>query len=150
MSVDNNLSLDHQLCVALYKASRAVNSCYRPLLDDLDLTYSQYTVLLVLWESPSTTLGDLARLLHLDSGTLSPLLKRMEQNGVLTRTRSIDDERVLLVDLTAKGLALENPASEAQRSVEDATGLSSAELANLRDELNVLTDRMRSDTAMAR
>lgn len=140
-----NLALDHQLCVSVNRAARAINTCYRPHLDSIGLTYAQYTVMLVLWESETTTLGDIARSLGLDSGTLSPLLKRMEAAGWLTRTRSNGDERRLDVTITDAGQALRTAASGAQRSVEQATGLTGAELAELRDRLVDLTARLLDD-----
>ncbi len=144
MPIDENLRLDHQLCVALYHASRAVIGCYRPGLDELGLTYSQYTVMLVLWEHERTTMRELGHLLHLDSATLSPVLKRMEQAGLLTRERDADDERVLNVSITAAGKRLQKPAGRVQQGVEQATGLSGSELADLRDRLNDLTARLRA------
>lgn len=140
-----NLALDHQLCVAVNRSARAINTCYRPHLDSIGLTYAQYTVMLVLWESETTTLGEIARSLGLDSGTLSPLLKRMEAAGWLTRIRSNDDERRLDVTITDAGQALRSAASGAQRSVEQATGLTGAELAELRDRLVDLTARLLDD-----
>lgn len=143
MASDDHLRLDHQLCVALYNASRAVNGCYRPLLDDIGLTYSQYTVMLVLWEHQSTTLRDLTELLHLDSGTLSPLLQRLERLGLIARNRDHRDERVLQVTITEEGLVLRDRAEVAQRSVEEMTGMTTGTLVALRDELNDLAERMR-------
>jgi len=140
--VDGELKLEHQLCVALNRASRAVNACYRPLLNDIGLTYSQYSVMLVLWEQESTTLGELARLLQLDSGTLSPLLKRMAEHGHLTRSRSADDERVLIVSLTPAGRALQSQAVPIQAEVETATQLGPDELSLLRDSLRDLTEEL--------
>ena len=143
MAFDDHLRLDHQLCVALYNASRAVNGCYRPLLDDIGLTYSQYTVMLVLWERQSTTLRDLTDLLYLDSGTLSPVLQRLERLGLITRSRDQSDERVLQVTITEAGRLLRDRAAVAQRSVEEMTGMEMVSLVALRDELNDLAERMR-------
>lgn len=143
MAFDDHLRLDHQLCVALYNASRAVNGCYRPLLDDIGLTYSQYTVMLVLWERQSTTLRDLTDLLYLDSGTLSPVLQRLERLGLITRSRDQGDERVLQVTITEAGRLLRDRAAVAQRSVEEMTGMEMVSLVALRDELNDLAERMR-------
>jgi len=144
MKTEDNLRLEHQLCVALYNATRAVTAIYRPRLRELGLTYSQYTVMLVLWEHEQTTLRDLGHLLHLDSGTLSPMLKRLEQNGLIRRRRGLDDERVLEVHLTDAGRELRAAASAAQRSVEAATGLSAEEFKSLRRQLNDLADRTRA------
>lgn len=139
--------LDDQLCVALYNASRAMTGCYRPMLEQLGITYSQYVVLLLLWEEPEVSLSTMGERLHLDSGTLSPLLKRMEKAGLVTRTRPARDERTLIVTLTEEGRALQGPAAAAQRRVEAHTGLEPAELADLRRRLQSLTARLRADRA---
>ena len=139
-----NLRLEHQLCVALYNATRAITGCYRPLLDEIGLTYSQYTVMLVLWEHDTATLRDLGAALHLDSGTLSPMLKRLERAGLVSRTRGTDDERMLHVTITDAGRRIQPHASDAQRSVEETTGLDSHTLTALRDQLNDLAARTRA------
>ena len=144
MATVENLRLEHQLCVALYNATRAITGCYRPLLDEIGLTYSQYTVMLVLWERDTTTLRDLGAALHLDSGTLSPMLKRLERSGLVTRTRNIDDERMLQVAITDAGRRLQSGASAAQSCVEQTTGLDADALAALRDQLNDLAARTRA------
>src|SRR5258705_35679 len=97
------MSLDRHLCFALYSASRAMTAAYRPILTELNLTYPQYLVLLVLWEEGRITVGGLGERLQLDSGTLSPLLKRLEANGFVRRERSSDDERLVDVTLTPEG-----------------------------------------------
>lgn len=107
---DDPLALDRQVCFALYAASRAVTAAYRPLLEPLGLTYPQYLVMLVLWERGTLPVRDIGAALHLDSGTLSPLLKRMESAGLLTRERAADDERRVLVALTDDGRALRERA----------------------------------------
>lgn len=144
MEHGGNLDLDHQLCIALYNASRAVNGCYRPLLDELGITYSQYAVMLVMWDRGTTTLRDLGSTLYLDSGTLSPLLKRLEGMGLVTRERHAADERMLDVRITPAGTALRSRAAAAQQRVESMTEYDSAEVAALRDELNALAERMRN------
>ena len=108
--------LDDQLCFQLYTASRLVTRAYRPLLSELGLTYPQYIALMVLWEwsdkgKPAQTVGDLGERLLLDSGTLTPLLKRMEQNGLVNRNRDPNDERVVRIELTKQGLALSDKAA---------------------------------------
>lgn len=100
------LLLDNQLCFALYSASLAMTKLYKPLLDDLGLTYPQYLVLLVLWEQDGVTVSELGERLFLDSGTLTPLLKRMEAAGLLTRLRDAADERRVLIRLTPGGRQL--------------------------------------------
>jgi DNA-binding MarR family transcriptional regulator len=136
--------LDEQLCFALYAASRAMTSCYRPLLDDLDITYPQYLVLLVLWERNESTVTGIGQELQLETGTLSPLLKRLEAAGLITRTRQAGDERSVLVSLTGAGRALEARVAEAQARVGAATGLSRAEAGELRVALHRLSDRLRA------
>jgi MarR family transcriptional regulator, organic hydroperoxide resistance regulator len=135
--------LDEQLCFALYAASRAMTSCYRPLLDALDLTYPQYLVMLVLWERGDATVTGIGQALHLETGTLSPLLKRLEATGLISRTRQADDERSVLVSLTAAGRELESRVAETQVRVGAATGMSRAEIGELREVLNRLSDQLR-------
>lgn len=106
------LKLDKQVCFRLYTASRLITQAYRPLLDPLGLTYPQYLVLLVLWEHDNLTVNEIGKRLLLDSNTLTPLLKRMEQDGLLVRTRGIVDARQTLVSLTKKGRHLETQAQE--------------------------------------
>jgi MarR family transcriptional regulator, organic hydroperoxide resistance regulator len=139
--------IDEQLCFAMVSASRAMTACYRQGLEDLGLTYSQYAVMLVLWEQEAVTMGSLCEQLHLDSGTLSPLLKRLEKQGLLTRRRRPEDERTLEIAPSAEGVALREKAREVQREVELATGLSAVEIAALRDELTDLDARLRTATA---
>ena len=115
--------LDAQLCFALHDAARAIVGCYRPLLDAAGITYTQYLVLLVLWEHGTRSVRDLGKALHLDSGTLSPLLKRMEASGLIERRRGTDDERQVHVDLTADGLALRERAVEIPNKLHAATGI---------------------------
>jgi MarR family transcriptional regulator, organic hydroperoxide resistance regulator len=136
--------IDEQLCFALYAASRAMTSCYRPMLDALDLTYPQYLVLLVLWERGESTVTGIGQALQLETGTLSPLLKRLEVAGLITRTRQAGDERSVLVSLTAAGRGLEERVAEAQVNVGAATGLGRAEVDDLRKTLHALSDRLRT------
>ena len=136
--------LDEQLCFALHNASRAMTGCYRPLLERIGLTYSQYAAMLVLWEVESTTLGTLGTRLALDSGTLSPLLKRLETHGLLTRERRPEDERTVQVTLTDAGRALREEAEVAQAQVADGTGMTLDERAAMRDQLQALTARLRA------
>jgi MarR family transcriptional regulator, organic hydroperoxide resistance regulator len=136
--------LDDQLCFALYAASRAMTGCYRPMLEALHLTYPQYLVLLVLWERGDATVTGIGQALQLETGTLSPLLKRLEAAGLITRTRQADDERSVRVSLTAEGRALEERVVPAQGRVGAATGMSRAELSELREVLHRLTDTLRS------
>ncbi|MFJ8067622.1 MarR family winged helix-turn-helix transcriptional regulator [Peribacillus sp. NPDC096447] len=102
--------LEDQLCFLLYASSREMTKKYKPLLDKLEVTYPQYLVLLLLWEQDTLTVKKLGDLLALDSGTLTPMLKRMEQNGLIVRERSTEDERSVMIKLTEKGLGLQEEA----------------------------------------
>jgi DNA-binding MarR family transcriptional regulator len=130
-----SLLLDDQLCFALYAAQRAVTAAYRPLLDELGITYPQYLVLLVLWERGETTVKELAAALRLDYGTVSPLLKRLESAGLVRRERSAHDERSVLVALTRQGEQLREGAGHVPHTLLSATGLGTGEAARLREEL---------------
>jgi MarR family transcriptional regulator, organic hydroperoxide resistance regulator len=147
MSSPRSSTLDEQLCFALYAASRAMTSRYRPLLDELGLTYPQYLVLLVLWEQGDSPVTAIGQALQLETGTLSPLLKRLEALGMITRTRQAGDERSVLVALTPAGRALEADAVAVQKEVGAATGLSPEEIAELREVLHVVTARLRGSGA---
>ncbi len=128
------------MCFALYSASRAVTQLYRPVLDALGLTYPQYLVMLVLWERGASTVKQLGQALELDSGTLSPLLKRLESQGYVHRRRSTVDERSVVIDLTDAGAALRTRASSVPRKVAGATGMEFVELEALRQNLVRLTE----------
>lgn len=119
-----DLRLDTQLCFALYSASRRVTSAYREPLSKMGLTYPQHLVLLVLWEQGHRTVNQLGEALMLDSGTLSPLLRRMENAGFVTRRRSEQDERSVVVSLTDAGRTLEEDAAEMQENLLDSLGMS--------------------------
>jgi DNA-binding MarR family transcriptional regulator len=140
----STIGIDDQLCFALYTASRAMTGCYRPMLDTLGLTYPQYLVLLVLWERGESTVTDIGRAVSLEKGTLSPLLTRLETAGLVARTRRTDDERSVLVGLTAAGRALEADVVQVQRRAAEAVGLSGPALEGLRDTLHRLTERLHS------
>ncbi|WP_370615612.1 MarR family winged helix-turn-helix transcriptional regulator [Mumia sp. Pv 4-285] len=132
-------TIDQQLCFALYSASRAMTASYRPLLDGLGLTYPQYLVMLVMWEDERLTVGHLGARLHLDSGTLSPLLKRLESRGLVARERSAEDERVVEVALTPEGRSLQELARDVPRQAFSATGLSLSDSADLLQAVHQLT-----------
>jgi DNA-binding MarR family transcriptional regulator len=131
--------LNRQLCFAMYSASRAATKAYRPLLEDLGLTYPQYLVMLVLWEEDPRSVRALGEELGLDSGTLSPLLKRLESLGLVARHRSAEDERRVEVHLTAEGAALSEKARAIPQRLADAAGLTPAELDQLRETLSRLS-----------
>jgi DNA-binding MarR family transcriptional regulator len=139
---EDDLKLEKQVCFALYAASRAVTNLYRPVLDALGLTYPQYLVLLVLWERGPALVKELGQALDLDSGTLSPLLKRLEANGLVRRTRCAEDERAVKVHLTDDGAALRSRAVGVPRKLAGATGMGLRELEALRDDLARLTEEI--------
>ncbi len=134
--------LRDQVCFALYAASRALTDVYRPILDEFGLTYPQYLVLLVLWErgDDPPTVSELGAALRLDSGTLSPLLKRLAAAGLVVRTRSALDERRVEVGLTAEGAALRQRMTDVPLRVACSTGLDETELVALRDTLTRVTE----------
>ncbi len=143
------LKLDHQLCFALYSSSLAMTKLYKPLLEPLGLTYPQYLVMLVLWEADGVAVSDLGARLTLDSGTLTPLLKRLEAAGLVQRQRDRADERRVLVSLTAAGRALKSRAAQVPPQVFCAANCSLDELASLtrrlkalRDEIATFSDRL--------
>ncbi|ODU04742.1 MAG: hypothetical protein ABS81_09205 [Pseudonocardia sp. SCN 72-86] len=153
---ESELLLDDQLCFALYSASRAITGCYRAALSATGLTYSQYIVMLVLWErdraavgdpAPGLSLKELGERLSLDNGTLSPLVKRLAQLGLVTRQRSAADERVLLVACAPAGRDLYRDAVAAQASVVEATGMTAASATELRAALDTLTTHLRDHAA---
>lgn len=111
MEEEEQLKLDNQICFPIYSVSRLITRAYKPYLEKLGLTYPQYLVLLVLWEENNLSVNKIGQKLLLNTNTLSPLIKRMEKNKLLTRTRSKDDERTVLVSLTEKGLSLKEKAS---------------------------------------
>lgn len=137
------LGLDEQLCFALYAASRAVTAAYRPLLAEVDLTFPQYLVMLTLWEEEPIRVGDIGERLHLDSGTVSPLLKRLEILGLIERRRRSDDERSVEITLTAAGRDLRASVERMPRVVASATGLDPEGFADLRNRLRTLTEHLR-------
>ena len=134
--------LSAQLCFELYAASRAVTNAYRPMLSELGLTYPQYLVLIVLWEEDGRTVRQLADALKLDHGTLTPLLRRMESNGLITRRRAEVDERFVEITLTTSGDALRTHAKRLHCDMTDAIGLNPDEFASLQQTLRAVTDRV--------
>jgi MarR family transcriptional regulator, organic hydroperoxide resistance regulator len=132
------LTLDEQLCFALYSTSLAMTKAYKPLLEKLGLTYPQYLAMLVLWESDDVTVKDIAARLNLDSATVTPLLKRLEAQGYLERTRGIEDERLVYVRLSRQGTALKRMARDVPADIFCATQQSPEFLIQLRDDLTQL------------
>ncbi len=140
---DAALRLDRQLCFSVYAATRALEAAYRPLLAPFGLTYPQYLVLLVLLEEDRASVREIGARLHLDSGTLSPLLKRLEATGFVTRRRRASDERVVEIHLTAAGKRLERRLGQVPRALAACTGLTLPEIDRLRTELTTLTETLR-------
>jgi DNA-binding MarR family transcriptional regulator len=138
--------LDAQLCFALYSTSLAMSKVYRKLLRNLGLTYSQFLVLMVLWEQDELTVSDIGERLFLDSATLTPLLKRMEQAELLNRVRAAGDERQVIISLTAKGSALRTQAAQLPPSILCATGCEVAEVAGMTEQLGKLRKNLLSST----
>jgi DNA-binding MarR family transcriptional regulator len=138
----DRLQLDAQLCFAVYSAAHAYNRLYRPLLDRLRLTYPQYLVMLVLWETDGPTVKALGKRLLLDSGTLTPLLKRLEAAGLVSRERSATDERQVLIQLTEAGRALKDEAASIPPLIGGAFGRSEADAQALKETLIDLRDRL--------
>lgn len=138
-----SLRLDNQLCFGLYAAANAIIRAYRPLLTELGVTYPQYLVLMALWESDRRTVSELGRSLLLDSGTLTPLLKRMETAGLVNRHRRTSDEREVEIALTERGRALRRAAIATRREVVALLGMSDAGIARLRGELNAVVAALR-------
>jgi len=139
---DQLLRLDNQICFAIYSTAHAFNRVYKPLLDRLGLTYPQYLVMLVLWERDGVPVKEIGERLYLDSGTLTPLLKRLEQAGLIKRTRSTEDERLVLVSLTSHGQALKDKARAVPPSILAASQCSIAELSAVKNEIVALRNRL--------
>ncbi|WP_027109137.1 MarR family winged helix-turn-helix transcriptional regulator [Lacticigenium naphthae] len=136
------LKLDNQVCFPLYAATREITKRYRPILKELGVTYPQYLVLMVLWESGQLSVKEMGARLHLDSGTLTPMLKRMEQQKLVDRRRSGEDERVVVVELTAKGKEAETVAECIPEQILAQTNLTEAEMVELRRLLNKMLEPM--------
>ena len=142
LTSDQALKLDHQLCFALYSASLAMTKLYKPLLDDMGLTYPQYLAMLALWEQDGLAVSDLGERLHLDSGTLTPLLKRLETAGLLSRLRDVQDERRVLIRLTTAGRQLKKRAARIPGCILQATQCDVTEVLQLTRQVQALRDRL--------
>jgi MarR family transcriptional regulator, organic hydroperoxide resistance regulator len=136
--LDDPLRLDRQVCFPLYAPSNMLTRLYRAVLAELDLTYPQYLVLLVLWEQCPQTVGSLGDRLYLDSGTLTPPLKRMEVAGLITRTRDFEDERRVLIGLTPKGRDLRVAARKVPETLAAGLNINKDEILELRDQVKAL------------
>jgi MarR family transcriptional regulator, organic hydroperoxide resistance regulator len=139
---NNKLKLENQICFKIYSAEREITKLYRSLLEELDVTYPQYLVMLVLWEEKSVTVKELGQKLFLDSGTLSPMLKRMEGNGLIERRRSLEDERTVIISLTKKGEDLKGKAQCIPTKLLENLSLDLVELNNLNQTLSTILNRI--------
>jgi len=136
------LSLSNQMCFAVYSTAHALNRVYKPLLEPLGLTYPQYLVMLVLWETDGLTVKEIGQRLRLDSGTLTPLLKRLQTAGLVRRERDTSDERQVRIGLTVKGEALRDKAEAVPQGLLGATGCTVEEVQSLKAELTRLRDQL--------
>jgi DNA-binding MarR family transcriptional regulator len=141
-ATDLPLLLGNQLCFAVYSTAHAFNRAYKPLLDRLGLTYPQYLVMLVLWERDGLPVRAIGERLFLDSGTLTPLLKRMEAAELIKRTRSTEDERQVLIALTSQGQFLREKARGVPKAILAASACSVSELSAMKNEIIALRDRL--------
>jgi DNA-binding MarR family transcriptional regulator len=147
MDIDQMLKLDNQFCFALYSASLAMTKTYKPLLEKLGLTYPQYLVMLILWEQDDVLVKDIGERLFLDSGTLTPLLKRMESAELLQRKRDPVDERQVRITLTKSGHALKRKAQDIPKQVLCASGQTTQVFIELRSALNEIRNNLISCTS---
>ena len=144
MSGYNDLKLENQLCFSLYAASREVIKLYKPCLDKFNLTYTQYIAMLVLWESDKSTVKEIGKKLHLDSGTLTPLLKKIESMGLIKRYRDKNDDRVVIVELTNKGRNLKDEIICVPKEIVSKINLEIDEIIILKDKLDNLLDKLKN------
>ncbi|CAN5450004.1 MarR family winged helix-turn-helix transcriptional regulator [soil metagenome] len=145
MTDDDMLRLDRQVCFPLYAASNLITRLYRPLLDAIGLTYPQYLVMMVLWEKSPCTVGEVGLQLHLDTGTLTPLLKRMEAGGLVARQRDAIDERRVQVRLTAQGKALREQARTVPMALAGNLSMTGHELETLRSVVAGLVEALATE-----
>ena len=142
--ISDMLLLDNQLCFALYSTSLAMTKLYKPLLDELGLTYPQYLVMLVLWEHDGLMVSEIGEKLFLDSGTLTPLLKRLEASGYVSRLRDVDDERRVRITLTTLGRQLKSRAAKVPACILAATQCALPDVAALTTQVQALRQRLAS------
>lgn len=143
MSKYNDLKLDNQLCFSLYAASREVIKRYKPCLDKFNLTYTQYIAMLVLWEDEKTTVKEMGKRLHLDSGTLTPLLKKIESMGLIKRYRDSNDDRVVIVELTEEGRKLKDQITCVPKEIACRININRDEIESLKHELDNLLSKLK-------
>ncbi|PDT38454.1 MarR family transcriptional regulator [Rhizobium sp. M10] len=145
--MQDQLKLDDFICFAIYTASHALNRVYKPLLDTLGLTYPQYLALVALWEQDGQTVGDLGEKLFLESSTLTPLLKRLESAGYISRERSSTDERVVVIRLSEAGIRLKEKAIGIPGCIAEASGLDAGDLTRLQAEIVALREALTKSIA---
>ena len=139
-SLDEALKLGSQLCFPLYAASRKIINAYTPILKPLGITYTQFIVFMVLWENDNLAVGEIGARLHLDNGTLTPLLKKMEKEGYISRKRSPQDERTVIISLTKDGLKMKDKARDIPKKIRNCVNLSSEDAGELYRILYQLID----------
>ena len=138
MNKYDSIKLDNQVCFSLYAVSREIIKLYKPFLDKFNLTYTQYIAMLVLWEDEKSTVKDIGKRLHLDSGTLTPLLKKIESMGLVIRYRDVNDDRVVIVELTKKGRLLKEDITEVPHEMACKINMSKDEIIQLKKQLDVM------------
>jgi DNA-binding MarR family transcriptional regulator len=141
----DKLCLENQMCFKLYALSRQFTARYRPVLEKLDMTYPQYLVMLVLWKEKSITVKELGNRLYLDSGTLTPLLKRLEQKGLLTRQRDAADERSVIVTVTAEGKEMLQKAKKIPETLGRCMSIAENDLVKFQKQLDLLLEQVGSN-----
>jgi MarR family transcriptional regulator, organic hydroperoxide resistance regulator len=139
-----SLPVSDMICFSLYSATHAMQAAYKPLLDQIGLTYPQYLVLTALWQTDGQSVGQIGQTLQLESNTLTPLLKRMEGQGLVTRSRSREDERQVMVSLTEAGQALQTRAAHIPACILEKSGMTLQALTALRDQINALRGHLRA------
>lgn len=144
---DNPLALDSFVCFAMYSATHALNRLYKPMLDELGLTYPQYLVMVTLWAKDDETVGGIAEKLYLESSTLTPLLKRLEAGGFIKRERSKQDERQVIIRLTPDGAALREKAERIPACIVSASGTTADNIQRLKTEISALRDAFNRNAA---
>ncbi|KQM34203.1 MarR family winged helix-turn-helix transcriptional regulator [Chryseobacterium sp. Leaf201] len=142
MEHQNPPRLGNQLCFPLYVISKEMTGLYRPFLDELDITYPQYLVMMVLWENDGLTVNQIGEKLYLDSGTLTPLLKRLESKHFITRQRKKEDERVVEVFLSETGTLLKQKACEIPRKIQEKLNLTENDLAELKETVQKILNKI--------
>ncbi|ALX49503.1 MULTISPECIES: MarR family winged helix-turn-helix transcriptional regulator [Bacillaceae] len=147
MNKNEAMKLSNQLCFSIYSLSREINKMYRPLLGELNLTYTQYLALLVLWEKETCTVKEIGEVLYLDSGTLTPVLKRMAERNLVNRKRDSKDERKVLISLTEEGWELRNHAKEIPSELINKSGLTQEEFTKTLSDFTTLLKQIQQENS---